>query len=143
MNTQQAKGGWNELTGAVKEKYGQITNDDITAANGNVQALVGTIQRKTGEAKDKIEAFIKDFNSGASDYANRIYEQAADYASHASDELRHQYDRASAAFTDGMDYTRETVQRRPLESVLTAFGIGLAAGLLAAMSMSSSSRRRW
>ncbi len=144
MNAQQAKGGWNELAGAVREKYGQITSDDITAANGNVQALVGTIQRKTGEARDKIEAFVKDFNSNASDYANRIYDQASNYASQASDELRHQYDRASAAFSDGVDYTKETVQRRPLESVLTAFGIGLAAGLLAAMSMhSSSSRRRW
>ena len=144
MNSQQAKGGWNELSGAVREKYGQITNEDITAANGNIQALIGTIQRKTGEAREKIEAFVRGSNSNASEYANRIYGQASDYASRASDELHHQYDRASAALSDGVDYTKDAVQKRPLESVLTAFGIGLAAGLLAALSMSSSSsRRRW
>jgi uncharacterized protein YjbJ (UPF0337 family) len=140
MNTQQAKGAWNEVVGAVREKYGQITNDDIAAANGNLQALVGTIQRKTGEARDRIEAFVRDIGSNSSEYANRIYDQASQYAANASDELRHQYDRASERLGEGMEYTRQTVQRRPLESVLTAFGIGLAAGVLAALSMSS--RRR-
>lgn len=141
MNTQQAKGAWNELAGAVKEKYGQITNDDIAAANGNLQALIGTIQRKTGEARDRIEAFVTEVGSGASDYVNRVYDQASQYAATASDELRNQYDRASEYVGEGMEYTKAHVQRRPLESVLTAFGIGLAAGVIAAMTMSS--RRRW
>lgn len=140
MNAQQAKGAWNEVAGAVREKYGQITNDDITAANGNLQALIGTIQRKTGHARESIESFVRSATANTSDYANRIYEQAGQYAAQASDELQHQYDRASQAVSEGWDYTKDTVQRRPMESVLTAFGIGLAAGVLAAITLSS--RRR-
>jgi uncharacterized protein YjbJ (UPF0337 family) len=52
------KGNWNQITGKVKEKYGEITDDDLKRAEGQEDQLVGVIQEKTGESKEKIKEFI-------------------------------------------------------------------------------------
>ncbi|HZH68066.1 MAG TPA: CsbD family protein [Chitinophagales bacterium] len=52
------KGNWNQLKGKVKQKYGQLTDDDLTYAEGKENELLGKIQKVTGEAKDSIKKFI-------------------------------------------------------------------------------------
>lgn len=52
------KGNWNQLKGKVKQKYGQLTDDDLTYEEGKGNELLGKIQKKTGEAKDSIKKFI-------------------------------------------------------------------------------------
>ncbi len=46
------KGNWNILKGKLKEKYGQLTDDDLTYVEGKEDQLLGQIQKKTGEAED-------------------------------------------------------------------------------------------
>jgi len=52
------KGNWNQVTGKLKEKYGELSDDDITKAEGQTDQLIGIIQEKTGESKEKIKEFI-------------------------------------------------------------------------------------
>ncbi|MGY6557682.1 MAG: CsbD family protein [Nitritalea sp.] len=52
------KGNWNELKGKLKEKYGELTEDDLAYAEGQEDQLLGKLQQKTGEAKEKLEAFL-------------------------------------------------------------------------------------
>lgn len=52
------KGNWNQITGKLKEKYGELTDDDLKKAEGNKDQLVGVIQEKTGESKEKIKSYI-------------------------------------------------------------------------------------
>ena len=54
----EVQGTWNHLAGAIKTKYSQITGDDVAGAEGNIQQLVGVIQKKTGKARDEIEEFL-------------------------------------------------------------------------------------
>lgn len=54
----KVSGKWNQIKGKVKEKYGEITDDDMTKAEGKKDNLVGIIQEKTGEAKEKVKSFI-------------------------------------------------------------------------------------
>ena len=51
VNQQTLQGNWNELKGKLREKWGQLTNEDLQVAQGNVDQLIGLIQRKTGEAR--------------------------------------------------------------------------------------------
>jgi len=44
---EEVQGTWNQLAGAVKSKYAQITGDDLAGVNGNIQQLAGVIQKKT------------------------------------------------------------------------------------------------
>ncbi len=54
----KVKGNWNQITGKLKEKYGELTDDDIKKSEGQADQLIGVIQEKTGESKEKIKEYI-------------------------------------------------------------------------------------
>ena len=55
----QFKGGWNEAKGKLKQKYGQLTDDDLTFAEGKEDELLGRLQQKLGKTKDDLRAEIE------------------------------------------------------------------------------------
>jgi uncharacterized protein YjbJ (UPF0337 family) len=55
------KGKWKEIKGGVKEKWGKLTDDDLTQVEGNKDKLLGILQQKYGYAKDKAEKEYMDF----------------------------------------------------------------------------------
>jgi uncharacterized protein YjbJ (UPF0337 family) len=61
MNTEILKGKWNELKGKVKERWGDLTNDDLDQAEGNRDQLIGRIQQRYGVARDQAERELDDF----------------------------------------------------------------------------------
>jgi uncharacterized protein YjbJ (UPF0337 family) len=61
MNEDVLKGKWKEIKGGVKEKWGKLTDDDLTQVEGNKDKLLGILQQKYGYAKDKAEQEYKDF----------------------------------------------------------------------------------
>ena len=61
MNEDILKGKWKEIKGGVKEKWGKLTDDDLTQVEGNKDKLLGILQQKYGYAKDKAEQEYKDF----------------------------------------------------------------------------------
>ncbi len=126
---------WNQLSGAVKTKYAQITGDDLAAVNGNIQQLAGVIQRKTGKARDEIDEFLRSLSDSTSTTVGRISEAASDMANKASETLREGYDYARYASRDSLKAATKTVQHRPGEAMLLAMGIGVVAGLIIGSSM--------
>lgn len=59
MNKLQIKGNWNEVKGKLKQKYGSLTDDDLTYVEGKEDEFLGRLQQKTGQEK---EALIKEIN---------------------------------------------------------------------------------
>jgi uncharacterized protein YjbJ (UPF0337 family) len=55
----QIKGGWNELKGKLKQKYGQLTDDDLSFAEGKEDELLGRLQQKLGKSKEDLRAEIE------------------------------------------------------------------------------------
>lgn len=53
MNWDRIEGNWKQFTGKVKEKWGDLTDDDIARVNGNREQLEGLLQQRYGYAKDK------------------------------------------------------------------------------------------
>ena len=131
----EIQGNWNQLAGAVKSKYSQITGDDLAGVQGNVQQLAGLIQKKTGKAREEIDEFIHSFSDTAATTVGRISEAANDMASKASEAIHDGYDYAREASRDGLKAATETVQHRPGESLLLAMGIGVVAGLIVGTSI--------
>jgi len=132
---EEVQGTWNQLAGAVKSKYAQITGDDLASVNGNVQQLAGVIQRKTGKAKEEVDDFLRSVSNSTASTVGRISEAANDIASKTADTLRDGYDYAREVSRDGVKTATETVQQRPGESMLLAMGIGVVAGLIIGTSM--------
>jgi uncharacterized protein YjbJ (UPF0337 family) len=58
MTKLDLKGNWNEIKGKLKQKYGQLTDDDLTFEEGKEDEVLGRIQQRTGEAKEHIRDFI-------------------------------------------------------------------------------------
>ena len=52
-------GNWNEIKGKVKQKYAQLTDDDLLFEKGKDEELLGRIQQKTGKAKEEIKNWIE------------------------------------------------------------------------------------
>jgi uncharacterized protein YjbJ (UPF0337 family) len=53
------KGQWNELKGRVKERWGELTNDDLDRIEGRRDQLVGAIQQQYGRARDEVEREVE------------------------------------------------------------------------------------
>ncbi len=54
MNKLQVKGNWNELKGKLKQKYGNLTDDDLQYVEGKEDELLGKLQKKTGKSKEEV-----------------------------------------------------------------------------------------
>lgn len=52
------KGNWNQIKGKLKQQYGDLTDDDLTYAEGKEDELLGKIQKKTGQSKEEVQKFI-------------------------------------------------------------------------------------
>ena len=56
--TDKIKGNWNTIKGSLKQEYGELTDDDLTYAEGQEDELIGRIQKKTGKSKQEVKDFI-------------------------------------------------------------------------------------
>jgi uncharacterized protein YjbJ (UPF0337 family) len=66
MDWDRIEGNWKQFTGKVKEKWGQLTDDDITTINGNRDQLEGKLQARYGYAKDRARDEVDDFLNSSS-----------------------------------------------------------------------------
>ncbi len=61
MNEDTIKGQWKQLAGRIKEKWGDLTDDDLKVAEGNAEYLAGKIQERYGIAKDEAHRQVDQF----------------------------------------------------------------------------------
>ena len=54
MTNLDLKGRWNEIKGKLKQKYGQLTDDDLTFAEGKEDELMGRLQKRLGRSKEDL-----------------------------------------------------------------------------------------
>ncbi len=59
MNSMTVKGDWNVAKGKLKQKWAQLTDDDLQYVEGKQDELVGRIQKRTGEKKEAVEEAVR------------------------------------------------------------------------------------
>jgi uncharacterized protein YjbJ (UPF0337 family) len=60
MNTQTLKGNWPIAKGKLKQKYANLTDNDLRYVEGKEEELIGRIQRITGARREEIEHLLAD-----------------------------------------------------------------------------------
>jgi len=60
MTKFEIKGNWNELKGKLKQKYGQLTDDDLVFAQGKEDELLGRLQQRLGKDKESVRKAIEE-----------------------------------------------------------------------------------
>ena len=61
MNWDQIEGNWKQFQGKVKEKWGDLTDDDLTRIGGKRDQLVGKLQERYGYEKARAERELDEF----------------------------------------------------------------------------------
>ncbi len=54
------KGNWNELKGKLKQKYANLTDNDLLYTEGKEDELLGRLEKKLGKTKDELTETIND-----------------------------------------------------------------------------------
>jgi len=62
MDWNRIEGNWKQFTGKVKEKWGDLTDDEIAQTNGKREQLEGLVQKKYGYAKDKVREEVDNWS---------------------------------------------------------------------------------
>ena len=58
MNIFEVHGIWNPAKGKLKQKFAQLTDDDLQFTEGKEDELIGLIQQRTGQAKQDIARVV-------------------------------------------------------------------------------------
>jgi uncharacterized protein YjbJ (UPF0337 family) len=138
MSTKEkVSGDWNQLKGKVKQHWGQLTDDELSEVEGNIDQLVGLVQQKTGEARQNIEKALTKMSQDAGGTISQATEVAREYANQASEALRGAGDHLREQGMQHYEDAQAMVRRRPAEAVAMAFGTGLVVGLVVGLVASS------
>ena len=58
MNSLKLKGNWNEVAGKLKQKYANLTDDDLLFKEGKEEEQLGRLQAKVGKTKEQLRKII-------------------------------------------------------------------------------------
>jgi uncharacterized protein YjbJ (UPF0337 family) len=61
MDWDRMAGNWKQFGGKIKEKWGKLTDDDLTVINGRRDQLEGKLQERYGYAKDQVRRDVDDW----------------------------------------------------------------------------------
>lgn len=130
VNQQVLEGSWSQVKGKVRERWGQVTENELDEARGNVEQLVGLIQEKTGEARGEVESYLEDAAADGTSMVGKAKEAVVNQAHHAADAAQHTAERAADSARAGYVQTERLVRNRPVESLVVCFGAGLITGVV-------------
>ena len=137
VTEQEIQGGWNQLKGEAKKRWGQLSEDELLQFEGSTDQFVGLLQRKTGEAKEAVQKWVKEMNDQASPMLERAKQAASQYAESISHAASDSVERVRENLAAGQHEAVRMVRKRPAESVAVAFGAGLIAGVIVALATRS------
>jgi uncharacterized protein YjbJ (UPF0337 family) len=134
---EQVLGNWNQIKGIVKEHWGQLTDRELDEVKGNIDQLIGLVQKKTGESRQQIERFLDQLGEDASGAFVQATEKAREYANQAAETFRGATDQVREQAREGYETAQSLVRRHPAEAVAVAFGTGLLMGVIVGLASRS------
>ena len=63
VNAEVLKGKWHRLRGAIRQKWGELTDDDLDYIDGSLERLTGRLQERYGMSQEQSEHEVEDFGN--------------------------------------------------------------------------------
>jgi uncharacterized protein YjbJ (UPF0337 family) len=98
MNISQLENTWDTLKGKLKQRYGILTDDDLTFAEGKGEELVGRLQEKPGVSREELESALDELESTAHGKVEEEKAKAAEISSGVAYELFKLLERVGPCF---------------------------------------------
>lgn len=61
MNKAIFKGNWDQIKGKLKQKYANLTDDDLMYVEGKEDETLGRIEKKLGKSREELEKLLRGF----------------------------------------------------------------------------------
>jgi len=140
MDWNRVEGDWKRIKGKVKEQWGLLTDDDLTAIGGRKDQLEGKIQERYGYGKDQVRKEIDSWfsstalvaNDNAEELADQIEAIRADIQSLTSTVSRvanKQLGQAQDKAVEAMSNAEDAIRENPVSAVAIAAGLGFLFGV--------------
>lgn len=132
---------WDEIKGQLKQRYGQLVDDDLTFVEGKGQELLARLGEKLGMSADDLDGMLHELrdNAGgrmdrarekASELAGEVRARASAVASDAKAQAGVAYDQARQRARTLQEDGEECVRQNPRQSLVAALFAGFVVGLL-------------
>lgn len=133
INAQELQGNWMQIRGKLREKWGQLTDDDLQFVGGNIDRLIGRIEERTGVAREKVETFIDELAQSSA----TLLQKGGHVLQDATARAKQGYDQVADQVRGGYDRAEEMVVDHPMTSVVGVFACGLISGIFLGMMLNS------
>ena len=134
MDWTRVEGNWKQIKGRAKERWGKLTDDDLTAIAGRRDQLEGMIQERYGYAKERARKEIEDWTSSIE---SSLEEQIAalrsgiqNLSSTVERIAEEQFPRARSTAEEALHEADEVFKRNPILVISIALGLGFLIGML-------------
>ena len=125
----------------LKERYGQLTDDDLTFVAGKSEELLARLRKKLGLSGHDLNELLNELKANANGRVEQVKAKAEDFADEvraklgkAAEEVRAQagvaYDEARQRVRTLREDGEEYVRQNPCETLVAAVCAGFVAGLL-------------
>jgi uncharacterized protein YjbJ (UPF0337 family) len=148
MNTFEFDAAWDEVKGKLRQRFAQLTDDDLAFMEGKGEETLGRLEFKLGMAREDLNDLLNQMKSEvaparfkfdeakakvgamAGNLKSRVRHAADDFKSAATTGAERAYEKAREEVRtwaeDGVEYVRES----PRKALLGAFAAGFVVGLL-------------
>jgi uncharacterized protein YjbJ (UPF0337 family) len=152
MNQFEFESSWNEIKGLLRQKYGQLTDNDVQFVEGKGEELLGRLQAKLGMSAEELHSTLRELQAQtwngvgkfreqigqarakavelATDVKERVTHAAGDLKAAASAKTEEMTamarDKAQTMRVDGEEYVRQN----PRQALIGALAAGFVVGLL-------------
>jgi uncharacterized protein YjbJ (UPF0337 family) len=141
MNTFTFDGSWNRIKGKLKQKYAQLTDDDLIFAEGKGQELLGRLQARLGLSEAAAVGLLHELKDSAKTLGETVREKLSEAAAQAGEVVED----AKAKLAEGAgeacdevskrahslaEKAQHYVARKPVKALLTALAVGFVAGMI-------------
>ncbi len=152
MTTSQLESSWGSIKGKLKQRYGQLTDDDLSFAEGKGEELLSRLQGKLGISREELDSNLDELTSTTAGKIEQVKGKAAEVSDQIRakvgdvvDDFKHRaatlgedakaqgaaaYDEAQQRVRGLWDEGEEYVRANPRESVLVAVAAGFLAGIM-------------
>ncbi len=129
VNREMLRGSWQEVCGKLREKWGELDEDQLERFEGRAKRLIGYIHRKTGEAEEKIEHYLDDILSELGPDAQRAARSTLQRAARTLRAARLRARFVARRLRESAERADDLIHERPRTTAGLAFGAGILAGV--------------
>ena len=134
ITREDLKNHWNVVKNRLQQNWRELSDTQLAQFNSTPKDLISAIQRTTGASWDEVESFLISVLRDGRDASQRVGGLVDQYGEEGSQFVRAGYDQLAASTAEYSKKVARTVQRRPMESIAIAFGVGLVAGAVVLLS---------